>query len=93
MTIQTTSTSASAVSDAKPEVKAYQFPSAPTSFEFCTGKKQRVVIPDGVYRTADTAEIAELEAAVTANIIYPYTGDIISPTQVPPAPIDPTKTN
>lgn len=72
-----------------PASKSYQFPSAPTTIEF-QHKNKRVAVPDGVYRTSDAKEIAELDTWVDCGNIYPFTGDITSPSQVPPKPIDPT---
>lgn len=69
--------------------RSYQFPSAPCTVEF-QHKNVRIAIPDGVYRTSDPKEIAELDLSVECGNIYRYNGDIISPSQVPPKPIDPT---
>lgn len=71
--------------------KSYQFPSAPTSFEFASGR--RIAIPDGVFTTSDPEEIKELEKCVRAGIIYPYNGEIYSPFAKPAAPLNPAVTN
>ncbi len=72
--------------------KSYQFPSAPNSFEF-TGARTKTLIPDGIYTTSDPKEIEELDAAVECGNIWPFTGEFFSSRQIPPPPIDPSKTN
>jgi hypothetical protein len=71
--------------------QSYQFPSAPTTFEFASGR--RIAIPDGVFTTSDPEEIKELDKCVRAGIIYPFNGELYSPFAKPAAPLNPTVTN
>lgn len=73
-------------------VKSYQFPSAPTTFEF-THNSRRVAIPDGVLAVTDPKDIAELEACVRAGIVYGYIDATVTPFAAPPAPLNPNITN
>lgn len=78
---------------AKPDTeKSYQFPSAPTTFEF-THSAKRVAIPDGVYKTSDTKEVEELDKCVRAGIIYDFIDPSITPFAKPAAPLNPSITN
>lgn len=72
--------------------KSYQFPSAPTTFEF-THNSRRVSIPDGVLAVTDPKDIAELEACVRAGIVYGYIDATVTPFAAPPAPLNPNITN
>lgn len=71
--------------------KSYQFPSAPTTYEFRRGK--RAHIPDGVYTTSDPDEIAELDEAVYVGNLYYFTGDVTSVQQLAPPPVSPDRLN
>lgn len=74
------------------ESKSYQFPSAPTTFEF-THSARRVAIPDGVLEVTDAKDIAELDACVRAGIIYDFIDPTITPFAKPAAPLNPNITN
>jgi hypothetical protein len=77
----------------KPDTeKSYQFPSAPTTFEF-THSAKRVAIPDGVYKTSDAKEVEELDKCVRAGIIYDFIDPSITPFAKPAAPLNPSTTN
>ena len=80
--------------ESKSEVqsKSYQFPSAPTTFEF-THSARRVAIPDGVLEVTDAKDIAELDACVRAGIIYDFIDPTITPFAKPTAPLNPNITN
>ena len=72
--------------------KSYQFPSAPTTFEF-THSARRVAIPDGVLEVTAAKDIAELDACVRAGIIYDFIDPTITPFAKPAAPLNPNITN
>jgi hypothetical protein len=72
--------------------KSYQFPSAPTTFEF-THSGRRVALPDGVINVDDPRDIRELEACVTAGIVYGYIDPTVTPFAKPAAPLNPNITN
>jgi hypothetical protein len=79
------------IEEAKAGGKSYQFPSAPTTWEFQKGR--RVTVADGVLTVTDPEEIRQLELAVAAGNIYPYTGTVFLPQQVVPAPVAANKVN
>lgn len=69
--------------------RSYQFPSAPSSYHF-PWLKDKTIIPDGIYTTANEREIAELEAAVEAGNIFPYSLELSyseNPQMIPAPPV------
>ncbi len=83
---------AAATELAKNNGKSYQFPSAPNSFHF-NNRKDKTIIPDGIYTTIDPQEIAELDAAVECGNIWPFSGKVFASQQIPPRPVNPNETN